>query len=226
MTSQRDTLGWLKQGARAFAFGNPLYGLTLGGRGVTGLAAVPNDPWPGDSDMGAAIMDGVFPFGGDVMQAEEPVWVPALGYGRTWIACMNSFDWLRDLRAVGGDVARRQARTLITSWLDQNHGWNSASWAPDVLGTRIANWIGQHDFYCQSADDAFRSRVFESLARQTTHLSRVVPGSLQGAALLGAATRRSARPCGCWNASFRPRCFPTAAMSSAIPSATCWCCAT
>ena len=31
MTSQRDTLGWLKQGARAFAFGNPLYGLTLGG---------------------------------------------------------------------------------------------------------------------------------------------------------------------------------------------------
>ena len=50
MTSQRDTLGWLKQGARAFAFGNPLYGLTLGGRGVTGLAAVPNDPWPGDSD--------------------------------------------------------------------------------------------------------------------------------------------------------------------------------
>ena len=62
MTSQRDTLGWLKQGARAFAFGNPLYGLTLGGRGVTGLAAVPNDPWPGDSDMGAAIMDGVFPF--------------------------------------------------------------------------------------------------------------------------------------------------------------------
>ena len=99
---------------------------------------------------------------------------------------MNSFDWLRDLRAVGGDVARRQARTLITSWLDQNHGWNSASWAPDVLGTRIANWIAQHDFYCQSADDTFRSRVFESLARQTTHLSRVVPGSLQGAALLSA----------------------------------------
>lgn len=186
MTSQRDTLGWLKQGARAFAFGNPLYGLTLGGRGVTGLAAVPNDPWPGDSDMGAAIMDGVFPFGSDVMQAEEPVWVPAHGYGRTWIAAMNSFDWLRDLRAVGGDVARRQARTLITSWLDQNHGWNSDSWAPDVLGTRIANWIGQHDFYCQSADDAFRSRVFESLARQTTHLSRVVPGPLQGSALLSA----------------------------------------
>ena len=52
MTSQRDTLGWLKQGARAFAFGNPLYGLTLGGRGVTGLAAVPNDPWPGDFGYG------------------------------------------------------------------------------------------------------------------------------------------------------------------------------
>jgi len=72
-------------------------------------------------------------------------------------------------------MARRQARTLITSWLDQNHGWNPTSWAPDVLGTRVANWIAQHDFYCQSADDTFRSRVFESLARQTTHLSGWCP---------------------------------------------------
>ena len=186
MTGQRDTLGWLKQGARAFAFGNPLYGLTLGGRPVSGLATVPNDPWPGDADIGAALMDGVFPFAGEVMQADEPVWVPALGFGDTWIAQMNAFDWLRDLRALGGDAPRRQARLLITGWLDQNHGWNQASWAPDVLGARIANWIGQHDFYCQSADDAFRGRVFESLARQTRHLARVTPGPLQGAALLTA----------------------------------------
>jgi len=186
MTGQRDTLSWLKQGARAVAFGNPLYNLTLGGRTVTELVTVPPDPWPGDADLGTAIMDGIFPFGGEVMQADEPVWVPPHGFGRVWLSVMNSFDWLRDLRAVGGDTPRRQARHLVSGWLDQHGGWNSISWAPDVLGARIANWIGQHDFYCQSADDGFRIRVFESLGRQTRHLARVTPGRLQGAALLTA----------------------------------------
>jgi uncharacterized heparinase superfamily protein len=49
---------------------------------------------------------------------------------------------------------------------------------------RIANWIGQHDFYCASADDLFRARVFDSLARQSRHLGRVLRGSTEGAQLL------------------------------------------
>ena len=236
MTSQRDTLGWLKQGARAFAFGNPLYGLTLGGRGVTGLAAVPNDPWPGDSDMGAAIMDGVFPFAGEVMQADEPVWVPHFGYGRTWIAAMNSFDWLRDLRAVGGDVARRQARTLITSWLDQNHGWNSASWAADVLGTRSPTGSRSTISTARAPTTPPLPRVRKSGPPDHAP-SRVVPGSLQGAALLSAvrgfAFGGLCLP-GCeksliqalrlLDGNCRPRCCPTAAISSVTRNGTCWCC--
>lgn len=186
MTGQRaSTLGWIKQGAQAFAFGNPLYMLTLGGPGPSALETVPADPWPGNPAAGAALLAGVFRFAGQTIQSEEPLWQP-IGAGPGWLAALHGFDWLRDLRAVGSDAARRHARLLVSSWLDRHAAWSSVAWAPDVLGVRIANWIGLHDFYCASADDAFRARVFLSLARQTRHLARVLPGPLRGATLIAA----------------------------------------
>ncbi|HSK41762.1 MAG TPA: heparinase II/III family protein [Arenibaculum sp.] len=185
MTRPRNPLGRLKDGARAFAFRPPLYGLTLGGRAPNRLACVPSDPWPGSTVNGHALLDGVYRFAGEQIDADEPPWSPP-GAHPAWLAGLNGFEWLRDLRAVGGDAARRHARMLISSWLDRNHGWHEDSWAPDVIGTRIVSWIGLHDFYCSSADDAFRARVFDSLARQMRHLYRVTPGTLDGSRLLGA----------------------------------------
>lgn len=185
MTAPRDTLARLRDGARAFAFRNPLYGLTLAGRVPSALSCVPNDPWPGDADAGGELLEGRYRFAGTLVEAEEPPWSHA-GTHPAWHAAINGFEWLRDLRAVGGDTARRHARALITSWLDRNHGWREESWTPDILGMRIATWIGLHDFYCSSADDAFRARVFESLARQARHLGRATPGTLAGVRLIAA----------------------------------------
>ena len=65
----------------------------------------------------------------------------------------------------GGDAARRQARILVGSWIDRHDSWDALIWRPDVLGLRIANWLGTHDFFCASADDRFRARIFASLSR-------------------------------------------------------------
>lgn len=183
MTGQRGAFGRIRQGAKALAFGNPLYGLTLGGRTPSRLLVVPPDPWPGSVDAGTALLNGVFRFAGQTIQAEDPIWHP-VGARSEWLSALHGFEWLRDLRAVGGDAARRQARMLVSSWLERNQNWNAVAWSPEVLALRIATLIGQHDFYCASADDEFRAQVFESLARQARHLARVVPGPLRGAPLL------------------------------------------
>ena len=85
--------------------------------------------------------------------------------------------WLRDLRALGGDEARRRARALIGAWLDRYANWEPEAWALPMLGARISNWLALHDFVLASADDAFRARVFASLASQTRHLSLALPAS-------------------------------------------------
>ncbi|MBP2228316.1 putative heparinase superfamily protein [Azospirillum agricola] len=181
-----DGFGRLRDGMARLAYGNPLYALMLGGRAPGALAVIPPDPWPGDAADGSAILAGVLRFAGQAVAVDpigEPNWrLPGASAG--WLRALHGFDWMRDLRAVGGDMARRRARVLVWSWLDHNGGWNAQSWAPDILGARVANWIGLHDFYCASADDEFRARVFENLARQVRHLGRVLPGALDGERLV------------------------------------------
>ena len=190
MSGSRNAWSWLKDSADALTFGNPLYNIMLGGRTVTALTTVPLDPWPGNAGNGNAILDGEFHFAEQTLVLDgspmtEAFWQPN-GATDAWYAGLHSFHWLRDLRALGGDEARRQARALVFGWLYCHALWNGDSWAPAVAGARIANWIGLHDFFFASADEGFRFCIFDSLGRQTRHLRRVLPGRKRGAALVTA----------------------------------------
>ncbi len=190
MTGSRDSWDWLKDGVEALAFGNPIYNLMLGGRTLSALPVVPQDLWPGDPERGTALLDGVFQFAGQTLTLEaspmtDAFWQPE-GASDAWYAGLHSFHWLRDLRALGGDEARRAARSLVYGWSCCHAVWHGDAWSPFLAGTRIANWVGLHDFYCASADESFRACIFDSLARQTRHLRQVVPGDLQGTKLLTA----------------------------------------
>jgi len=187
-TGRRHQLVRLAEQVRTAVFASPLYALTLRGAAPTHLALVPHDPWPGDADAGAEILQGRFRFAGQTLRFDAFAGVPA-GATAPWLGALHGFDWLRDLRALGGDQARRQARALVSGWLDGNALWSLPAWDARVAGARIAAWIGQHDFFCASADDAFRARVFDSLARQARHLMRTAhrcgPGQGGIAALKG-----------------------------------------
>ncbi len=190
MSGSRNLWRWWKDGVDALAFGNPLYDMVLGGRTVPALAAVPLDPWPGSAANGSAILANQFRFAEQTLTLREPpnteaFWQPN-DASDAWYAGLHSFHWLRDLRALGGDEARRQARTLVLGWLCCHASWNGDSWAPAIVGARVANWIGLHDFFFASADEGFRFCVFDSLGRQTRHLRRVLPDHKRGAALITA----------------------------------------
>src|SRR4051812_31622837 len=142
---------------RAWLYGSPVYRLTLGGKAPAGLAVLPPDPWPGDAERGALLIQGTFQAGGHGERVDAEPAAARSGAGITappaWRTAFHACDWLRDLRAAGGDAGRRQARLLVTGWIDANNNWTADGWAPGVLGNRIATWIGQHEFFLASADD-------------------------------------------------------------------------
>lgn len=183
MSAERDGAGrngGLWRTVQSFTFGTPLYRYMLSGKVPDSLRPVPTDTWPGDSDHGRLIIEGRFSLLGHVVMMSvdpmaEDVWVPA-GTTGDWQAALNGFSWLRDLRQVGGDTARRRARELVADWIDRYGEWDGFVWEPDILGERIANWIGHYDFFCASADDEFRHRFLDSLARQARHLARIGGG--------------------------------------------------
>lgn len=183
--------GGLWRTVRTFTYGTPLYRYLLSGRVPDQLATVPTDSWPGDSDHGRMILEGRFSLLGHVVllsadPRDPDTWVPEEATG-DWQAALNGFSWLRDLRQVGGDMARRRARELVADWIDRYADWDAFAWEADILGERIANWIGHHDFFCASADDDFRARFLDSLFRQARHLGRIAATAAAGSATVQAA---------------------------------------
>jgi len=165
----------------------PLAGLGMPQRVPERLRVVPPDPWAGDAARGRDMMAGIFRFAGQTFEKEEVSWRPATAKAE-WMAELHGFEWLRDLRSVGGDRARRMAREMVVYWLRHNEkpqpglpGWDAES-----TGMRIAAWISFHDFFCASADDAFRHAWFSSLVKQSRYLARVLPGHLYGLPLMRA----------------------------------------
>ncbi len=175
----------LRHRASAMAYGTALYQWTLGGHIPEKLAVIPPDPWPGDAGNGRFLCQDIFCLNGERLPAEGGNFEPA-DATPVWISHIHGFEWLRDLRALGGDQGRRQARAMVTAWMDRYGGWHETAWRPDLTGRRIAMWIALHDFFAASADDIFQTNYLASLLRQARHLSRALPGPLAGLNLLQA----------------------------------------
>lgn len=163
-------------------FGTAIYRLTLIGRRPGALKYAPTDPWPGDTARGEAIMN----------RLAAP---DALGAGDMWSAkghpdqdptAFHSFTWLRDLRAVGGDDARRTARRMVNGWIARNRRWSLPAWRSDVLANRLVAWFSHYETFFASGDEAFRRRLLASTARQFKHLERAYLIETRGAARITA----------------------------------------
>ena len=176
----------LRYGVGKLLYASPVYRYTLIGRAPHELAVVPPDSWPGNAERGTAISAGELSFLGETVRGGKHAWRP-VGMSDAWLAELHGFDWLRDLRAVGGDAARRRARDLVEDWIEHQTGWQEIAWRPDILATRLFAWLGQHDFFCASADDDYRRRYLATIARQAKHLARALPGGVEGAGLIRAA---------------------------------------
>jgi uncharacterized heparinase superfamily protein len=174
--------GWRKPYAfLRFFYGTKLYRLTLGGRGAAPTGHIPADMWPGDATRGDTIVSGDFEFAGNAIRDAEAPWL-AHGVSADWLALISTFDWLRDLHAVGGETARLRGQALILRWIDSHGEWNHTAWLPGVLGARIANWIGHCEFLTGESDMSFRQAFFRNMSRQIRHLRRVAPYAAPGSA--------------------------------------------
>lgn len=183
--TRQNILSNMKHRATAAAYGSSLYQWSLGGQIPDRLAAIPPDPWPGDPANGRAMCHDIFTFQGEQLPATGGTFTPD-GASPVWLDYIQSCEWLRDLRALGGDQGRRQARAMVMAWIDRHGNWNAHAWRPDLTGRRIAMWLSLYEFFAASADDIFQTNYLASLLRQARHLSRATPGAMNGVPLLQA----------------------------------------
>ena len=145
-----------------------------------GLSRIPEgpalpvrDPWPGEPALGARLLKGELELDGAAMVLRPGAWADSSA-NALLRAHAHGFSWLRDLRALGTDSARMRARALIADWIAAPQH-EALAWRPDVIGARIAAWLGHHDFFAASADDTFRQKLMASLVAQSRSLSAALP---------------------------------------------------
>jgi uncharacterized heparinase superfamily protein len=172
--------GGLGRRLREAVYGSPLHSWRISGTAPDSLAVSVGDAWPGEADAGRGILEGMFPVDGQSIQAGANPWTSDQ-LTPTIAASLHRFDWLRDLRDLGGDAARLRARDLVSSWLQSHQNWSRLAWQADILGARLAAWIGTYAFFADSADDAFRAALLGSVAKQLRHLSHALGSLPEGA---------------------------------------------
>ncbi len=179
------SLGHLRQSLGRLTYRSGLYNWSLGGAPEYALTFKPVDPWPGDLDKGRALTRGVFEHYGEQLHAKGLFWEAGDAH---WMDYLHKFEWMRDLRALGGDEARFACRAYIDQWLKYYFYWNEDAWSPDRTGRRLAMWLSLYDFYGESADEEFQDRLLDSILRQARHLYRIMPVSQHGLPALESLT--------------------------------------
>ena len=175
---------WLRGARRKFAR-MPHIGMKLGMTRIPDAPALPvRDPWPGDPVRGGRLLKGEFEYGGAVCLLRPGGW-NGIDASPILRAVLHGFTWLRDLRALGTDNARLRARMLVAEWIASPPN-EEMVYRPDVIGARIAAWLGHYDFFAASADDLFRQKLMARLVGDARTLALALPAEEQDARALTA----------------------------------------
>ena len=155
----------------------------------------PPDLIPGVAGRGEALAAGVYDFGGQVVRAGdvgeqgETPWRHT-GAGEYWLAELQGFAWLRDLRAAGTGDAAERGRAMVLDWLRRHRTIENAvatAWGPEALGRRLSAWLAHSAFLLEGADDEFARRFHKGLELQASHLTRTARNAGEGLPRLIAA---------------------------------------
>ena len=176
----------------------PVYQLMIGRPKTDGLSIRPRDFRPADVGVGARLFSGDFSRGGEtfaVAPGGDP-WRRPLP-SRRFAAALHSFDWMRELIAVG-EAGQREALRLWLEWRGVYGQYNDFVWSGETLERRVFNLATSAASLAPLVSEAEGATFVTDLARQARHLlgdpgdpgraaERAVVAALVGAALSGKA---------------------------------------
>ena len=97
-------LNFLKKSRLLLFFKSPIYNFFFVRHTENNILHRPESLWRGNKEAGKKIIDGFLNFHGESVSLDE-VWNRNHG-SKSWNEYLNSFMWIKDIRAVGTNKAR------------------------------------------------------------------------------------------------------------------------
>ncbi len=163
----------LKSTASQMGCNSFFYDWSLTGASPDRLIVKPVDPWPGDAIKAQSLLDAA-----GVGERTGPRWLTDWwepeNADELWTSHMHGFSWLRDLRTLGGAVAKEQGRIMIENWLGTFDHWHTGVWRADICARRISMWICHYDYFCDGIENSMDEKLLSSIAKQAKHISNTL----------------------------------------------------
>jgi uncharacterized heparinase superfamily protein len=134
------------------------------------------DPWPGNSSIGRDILNCQH----TVDDLASPLDLHAIlsnnsdASDQNFIYCY-SFDWMKNIQALGGNGNLKYIRHLISSFINtyrktRKFWMDPLGWTPWITGERLVNWMLAYSFFASGASDSFQNNVLSSINEQFSHI--------------------------------------------------------
>ena len=145
------------------------------------LVIAPQDIRTADPTVAADIYAGYYSFSGKVVNTHGASPFELVPPSPLWAASLESFGWLRHLRAADTALARENARVLVDDWITQcGRAGDEVGWEPRVAARRLLAWVSQSPLILDRADRPFYRRFMRSLGLHAAVLQQALNEGLEG----------------------------------------------
>ena len=134
------------------------------------VVIAPQDLRTADPTRAAEIYGGRFAFAGKVVVCDGRSIFEMMPPSDEWADTLQSFGWLRHLRAAESAITRANARALVDEWITLQGTWHPLAWQPETTARRVIAWLTQATLILDDADMPFYRRFLRNLARQVRYL--------------------------------------------------------
>ena len=121
-----------------------------------GFLINPNSLWLGNKKNGDRIINGFLNHQGESFPIND-FWKNNASI--SWKNYLNSFIWIKDLRALGTNDSRIFLRNFLKDWILKNKYFSQTVWADDILSKRIFSLLTNLSFYFDTADENFQKKI-------------------------------------------------------------------
>jgi len=151
---------------------HPVYSASLGKlKNGFEFQTYPHDLFGGDAGRGRWMASGQLDIQGNRVDVDFKHWfINSDTQPTPYFSKLHGFDFLLELKSLGGEAGRRSMRAITTEWLEQFETYNHVVWAPDLTANRLVNWLTAYPFGFETANDDFIDRLHICIYRQYHHL--------------------------------------------------------
>jgi uncharacterized heparinase superfamily protein len=150
----------------------PLYDAQLGKLNANlTFTSFPPELIGGDGGFGRWVASNQIDLNGKRIGIDTENWFIGGQYQQTpYFTKIHQFDFLSDLKALGGDIGRKTARLLTQAWMDDFEKYHHATWSPTITAHRLVNWMTVYPYAFETATDEFIDDLHASIYKQFQHL--------------------------------------------------------